>query len=110
MLILGDLYTVEYAQDGEEAVERLRREPFDLLILDLKMPKLDGFEVMKRLKAESIRIPIIVLTAYQSVGVAINATDLGIVEYLPKPFERDHVLRVVAGALANSRQKQPPTS
>ena len=105
-LILTGLYDLEYAKDGQEALDKLRQGRFDLLMLDLKMPKLDGFEVMRRLRSEGIHLPIVVLTAYQSVGVAKDATNLGIVEYLPKPFEREHVLRVIADSLGKFKQRR----
>ncbi len=98
-LVLGDEYDLAFAMDGEETLAKLGREHFDLLLLDIKMPKLDGLEVLKRIKALRITTSVLMLTAYQSVELAKEAVKLGAMDYLPKPFERDHILTAVRGAL-----------
>ena len=98
-LILSEAYELAFATDGEEALAKLSREPFALALLDIKMPKLDGLEVLKRLKGSRITTPIVVLTAYQSVELAREAIKLGARDYLPKPFERDQILSAVRSAL-----------
>ena len=99
-LILGDAYDLAFARDGEETLKAAEANQFALILLDVKMPKLDGLEVLKRLKAADNRTPVVVLTAYQSVELAKEAIHLGAVNYLPKPFERDQVLLAVRGILA----------
>ena len=98
-LILDGKYQVEFAMTGQEALDRLTRERFDLVFMDIKMPKLDGLEVMKRLKEQGKSIPILVLTAYQSVELAREAVKLGAQDYLPKPFEREQILKAVQDTL-----------
>ena len=98
-LILGEDYDLVFARDGEETLAKLSRELFGLALLDIKMPKLDGLEVLKRLKQDGVRTPVLVLTAYQSVELAKEAVKLGAMDYLPKPFERDQILRAVHGVL-----------
>ncbi len=98
-LILSDDYELAFAMDGEETLARLGQERFDLLLLDIKMPKLDGLEVLKRLKGSQITTSVLMLTAYQSVELAKEAVKLGAVDYLPKPFERDQILSAVRGAI-----------
>jgi two-component system response regulator AtoC len=100
-LILAEEHELDFAQDGEETLQKLERGVFDLLLLDIKMPRLDGLEVLKRLKAKGNGLPILVLTAYQSVELAREAVKLGARDYLPKPFERDQILGAVRGALAS---------
>ena len=85
-LILGDEYDLVFARNGEETLAKLGSEPFGLALLDIKMPKLDGLEVLKRLQGGRSSVPILVLTAYQSVELAKEAIKLGAVDYLPKPF------------------------
>ena len=97
-LILDGKYQVEFATNGQETLDKLTRERFDLVFMDIKMPKLDGLEVMKRLKEQGKSVPILVLTAYQSVELAREAVKLGAVDYLPKPFERDQILQAVRDA------------
>ena len=98
-LILGDRYELVFAHDGEETLDKLRRETFGLALLDVKMPKLDGLEVLRKLKESTQSTPIVVLTAYQSVELAREAVKLGARMYLPKPFERDQVLDAVQAIL-----------
>src|SRR3989338_1266288 len=83
-LILGDEHELVFTRDGAETLERLRCETFDLALLDIKMPKLDGLEVLRRLETPHAT-PILVLTAYQSVELAKEAVKLGALDYLPKP-------------------------
>jgi len=99
-LILGDEYDLAFANDGEETLAKLGSESFELLLLDIKMPKLDGLQVLRRLKDDGGGTPVLVLTAYQSVELAKEAVKLGALDYLPKPFEREHILNVVRGVLA----------
>ena len=99
-LILGEAHDLVFAQDGQETLERLRSETFDLALLDIKMPKLDGLEVLRRLQQAPRSTPILVLTAYQSVELAKEAVKLGAVDYLPKPFEREQILRTVNDLLS----------
>ena len=98
-LILINEYDVAFAKDGEEAVAKMSREPFALVLLDIKMPKLDGLDIVKRFQGNGRHAPIVMLTAYQSVELAKEAIKLGAVDYLPKPFEREQVLRAVHSVL-----------
>ena len=97
-LILGDHYDLDFAQDGEEALTKLRGQTYDLALLDIKMPKLDGLEVLRRLNGAG-KTPVLMLTAYQSVEIAKEAVKLGARDYLPKPFERERILSAVTGLL-----------
>lgn len=101
-LILSDRYELEFACDGEETLKKLQNGKFDLVLLDIKMPKMDGLEVLKRLKQDGdVRTSVLILTAYQSVELAKEAVSLGAQNYLPKPFERDQILSAVNGAIIN---------
>ena len=99
-LILGEDYELVFARDGEETLEKLKEDSFELVLLDIKMPKLDGLEVLRRLKGQGVSVPVLVLTAYQSVELAREAVKLGAQNYLPKPFEREQILNAVRGVLA----------
>jgi len=100
-LILGEEHDLVFAKDGEETLSRLTQESFGLALLDIKMPKLDGLEVLKRLKDTNVTTPILVLSAYQSVELAREAVKLGARDYLPKPFERERILTAVRGVLTS---------
>mgnify|MGYP000106101374 FL=1 len=99
-LILGEEHDLVFAKDGEETLSHLTQESFGLALLDIKMPKLDGLEVLRRLQGKNLTTPILMLTAYQSVELAKEAVKLGARDYLPKPFEREQILTAVHGILA----------
>ncbi len=82
-------YQVEVVEDGEDALESVRREHPDLILLDLLLPKVDGYEVLKVLKGddETSSIPIIVLTAKAEEEHRQRAMDLGANNYMTKPFK-----------------------
>ena len=105
-LILDRDYEVEVAANGEETLAKLAKGRFDLLLLDMKMPKLDGIAVMRQLKEQQIAVPVLVLTAYQSVEFAKEAVRLGARDYLSKPFERKDVLSAVRDALTSEEKTQ----
>jgi signal transduction histidine kinase len=90
-------YTIERAEDGEECLQKVETFVPDVILLDIMMPKLDGIEVVKRLKREERykryrSIPIILLTAKGSSGDKIQGLDAGAEDYIPKPFERPELL------------------
>ncbi|MEB3166385.1 MAG: response regulator, partial [Cyanobacteriota bacterium] len=78
-------YRVVCAEDGEEALTLFHREQPDLVVLDVMLPKLDGFAVCRRLRAESC-VPIIFLSALDAIAERVAGLDLGADDYLPKPF------------------------
>jgi len=80
-------YAVDWARNGGEADAALVSDEFDLLILDLSLPKLSGFEVLKRLRARHSRLPVLVLTGLDSVPDRVRGLDAGADDYLVKPFE-----------------------
>ncbi len=82
-------YDVEIVEDGDEALNSVRREHPDLILLDLLMPKVDGYEVLKELKGNDVTkdIPIIVLTAKAEEEDRQRAMDLGAEDYMTKPFK-----------------------
>ncbi|MGH8736142.1 MAG: response regulator [Burkholderiales bacterium] len=79
-------YDVTAAVNGEEALERVRSEPYDLLVLDIGLPGIDGFEVLRRLRAGGYALPVLILTARDAVDDRVRGLDLGADDYMPKPF------------------------
>jgi two-component system, OmpR family, response regulator len=77
---------VDLASTGEEALERAAATPYDLIVLDLMLPGCDGFEVCRRLRAEGVWSPTLILSALDDVGDRIRGLDSGADDYLPKPF------------------------
>ncbi|MCF7201637.1 response regulator [Pseudomonas oligotrophica] len=80
-------YTVDWLQDGASALHALTHESFDLAVLDLGLPRLDGLEVLKRLRAAGNPLPVLVLTARDATGDRIAGLDAGADDYLVKPFD-----------------------
>ena len=80
-------YNVDTVGDGEHADQILRGEPYDLVILDLGLPRLSGHEILRRLRANRCSVPVLVLTANTTLGARVTSLDLGADDYLAKPFE-----------------------
>ncbi len=95
--ILGDDYDVSVALDGESALEIVAEEPPDLVLLDIMMPGMDGYEVCRRLKADkkTMDIPVIFVTAEEKIDEKINGYDVGASDYITKPVDPDFVKKIV---------------
>ena len=87
-------YRVICAEDGEQALEMFHNESPDLVVLDVMLPKLDGFAVCRRLRAESC-VPIIFLSAVEAISERVAGLDLGADDYLPKPFSPKELLSLI---------------
>ncbi len=94
-------YEVQTRLSGKEALELLAQEPFDLAILDLKMPGMSGIDLLQVIKRDYPHMPVIMITGYATVETAIEAMKAGAFDYLPKPFTPDEVAVVVKKALEN---------
>lgn len=92
-------YMVDAVYDGEEALDYAREETYDGIILDIMMPKKNGFQVLEELRREGCRTPILLLTAKGEVEDRIRGLDLGADDYLPKPFAMDELLARVRAML-----------
>jgi excisionase family DNA binding protein len=92
-------YDVDTAPDGRTALERMRLNPYDLLITDLKMPGMDGLTVIREAKRYKADLPVLVITGYSNESSAIEAANLGVSGYLTKPFRVSQVIGKAAKAL-----------
>jgi len=86
---------VTTAANGEQALEKTRTARFDLALLDLKMPGIDGRQLLQMLKKEHKFLEVIILTGHGSVDSAVECTKLGAFDYLPKPYELENLLEVL---------------
>jgi DNA-binding response OmpR family regulator len=85
-------YMVETALDGQEALDKLFETPFDLIILDIMLPKQDGLSVLREIRQADLVMPVLMLTARGEIGDKIKGLDLGADDYLAKPFSLDELL------------------
>ncbi len=96
-------YTVDWTADGEEAESILRVLEFDLVILDLTLPNMDGLEILRVLRQRKVPVPILIVTARSDVDNRIKGLDLGADDYLTKPFEMGEFDARVRALLRRSR-------
>ncbi len=85
-------HAVSCAVDGSEGLQMVRAHNFDVVILDVMMPKMDGFELARRMRGENNSTPVLMLTAKDSVPDVVNGLDLGADDYMTKPFSFDELL------------------
>lgn len=95
-MILGEEYDVLLADSGMEALDKLKWETVDLVLLDIEMPKLNGIETFERMKEFASDVPVIFLTASGLEDDVVSAIKLGAVNYLVKPFEPQELLKRVS--------------
>src|SRR5688500_2223464 len=101
-------YEITTLDRGDIGLERAQEGDFDIVITDLKLPGLDGLELVKRLHEARPKLPIILITAHGSTETAIEATKWGAFDYVPKPFEVEELLDLTAKALQSSRLMSEP--
>jgi ATP-dependent Lon protease len=99
-------YQVEATPSGVEALKRMQKRTFDLVLTDLKMEKVDGLEVLTRIKQCSPDVAVILVTGYATVDTAVQAMKEGASDYIAKPFHLAEVRSAVSGALDRKRQEQ----
>jgi DNA-binding response OmpR family regulator len=106
VLLEGEGYHVVGAEDGAVGIQKLQEEPFDLVITDVVMPKVDGFQVMEYLRDHVPDVVVVAITAYASTESAIEALRRGAYDYLAKPFDVDLMQLVVKRALEKARMQK----
>jgi len=94
-----DGYVVRTAANGADGLEVLLSQPVDVVLSDVRMPEMDGLELLARIVAMRSDVPVIMLTAHGSIDTAVEAMKLGAFDFLTKPFDRAHLKRVVAKAV-----------
>jgi CheY-like chemotaxis protein len=94
------------AEDGKEALAKLREKEFGLILLDLRMPGVDGMEVLRQVRESRPDIRIIILTAYGTIDLAVEAMKLGAVDFVQKPFVPEQIRERVARVLSMGKIRQ----
>ncbi|HGK4675140.1 sigma-54-dependent response regulator transcription factor ZraR [Kluyvera genomosp. 2] len=105
-LLRGWGYEVSLAHNGRQALEQVRERVFDLVLCDIRMAEMDGIETLKEIKAYNPSIPVLIMTAYSSVGTAVEALKSGALDYLVKPLDFDSLQQTLVAALAHTRQPE----
>jgi DNA-binding NtrC family response regulator len=105
-ILPDDLYQIETARNGLEAIEMVAENDYDMLILDIMMPKLTGMEVLQRVKETHPDIDVIMITGLNQIDTAVKAMKLGAFDYLPKPFDPDELEMVVTRAFERRKLLQ----
>jgi len=98
-------YRVEEAGDGEAALDFLKRNPVDLVVLDLGLPGMDGLEVVRRLRGQGNATPIVILSSRDDEAGKVTALDLGADDYVSKPFGMDELSARIRAALRHRLQQ-----
>lgn len=101
-------YMSTVCADGEEAVDLALTDEFDLILLDIGLPGIDGFEVLRRVRAVNTDVPVIMLTARTSLSDTVEGLDTGANDYVPKPFKFDELLARIRVRLRESSPNQTP--
>lgn len=102
-------HKVETAGDGPEALEKIRNSQFDIAIIDLKMPRMDGIELLRSIRGLDDRVEAIMLTAFATVGSAVSALKLGAYDYLTKPTRMEEINHVITNIMEKRTLKDENT-
>jgi two-component system response regulator FlrC len=100
-------YTVETAIDGVDALGKFRKGAYEMVITDIRMPKMGGLDLLKELKGQSPEMPVIVITAYGTVNTAVEAMKQGAKDFIMKPFSLDDLEMVVKNVLERGQEQDP---
>lgn len=101
--LIRDGYSVRTARDGQEGLKIFKSETFHVIFLDLKLPGIDGLDILRLVKEESPETSVVIITGYATIESAVDATKLGAFDYLPKPFS-PQLLRTVAKKALKGRK------
>jgi len=104
--LIEDGYVVDVAEDGEEALEKIKKEEFGVIVLDLKLPGIDGLQVFEEAKELKPEAKGVIITAYPSKETLEKAKRLGLLDYLPKPFNVEDLEKIISAALGELEREE----
>ena len=107
-LLRAEQYAVDWVKDGEAAESALRTQQYDLVMLDLGVPRRDGLEVLRSLRARKQRMPVLIATARDSVQQRIEGLDAGADDYVLKPYDLDELLARIRALLRRAAGRAEP--
>jgi len=103
IMLIRQGYSVDRAGDGAKALEMIKANPYDMVISDIRMPNMDGMELLNAIKELNIPCPVVFITAFATVDSAVDAMRQGVADYITKPFEEERILLTVERTLGISR-------
>src|SRR2546428_2281755 len=99
-------YRIDEARSGQEGIDKATKTPYDAILLDIKMPVLDGIEVLDNLKEQKIGAPVIMVSGHGDISTAVGCTKRGAFDFLEKPLNRDKLLLTVRNAVRQQRLEE----
>jgi len=106
--LTDDGYCVESVETGEQALEKIKKEAYGVIVLDLKLPDIDGLQVFEQVKKITPGIKGIIITAFPSKETHEKGKSLGIFDYLPKPFNVNALIKIISSALGELERENIP--
>ena len=103
-LLQSEGHEASVASSAEEALARIAESPPDLIVMDVRLPGMDGLAAMRQLRAQGDEVPIVVITAFGNLETAVGAMKAGAIDYLPKPFDLEQAATVIRRALSRSNR------
>ena len=107
--LAGSDYAVEVARGGPEALRKIDENSYDVLVVDIMMPTVNGLEVLQHVKKKQPAAEVIIVTGLSQTETALRAQELGAFAYLPKPFAPEEIQGLVAQALDKRRSEEQPS-
>lgn len=99
-------YETEEYHTGREGIRAVYEKSFDIVLIDFRLPDLDGLDLLKNIKKKYFHLPVIIMTNYANIKIAVKAMQLGAFEYVTKPINPDEILLSIKGALEAAKEKQ----
>lgn len=103
MILEYEHYEVEFAENGEQGLQKIERLPVGIILLDVKMSGMDGIEVLTKIRQRNEKLPVIMISGHGSIETAVEATKLGAFDFLSKPLDRDKLLVTIRNALQHAK-------
>jgi DNA-binding NtrC family response regulator len=109
-LLQSEGHEASVASSAEEALERIEQSPPDLIVMDVRLPGMDGLAAMRQLRSQGSEVPIVVITAFGNLETAVGAMKAGAIDYLPKPFDLEQAATVIRRALNRTARGKSGTA
>jgi two-component system, NtrC family, nitrogen regulation response regulator NtrX len=103
MILEYDRYEVEFAENGEQGLQKVERLPVDVVLLDVKMSGMDGIEVLTKIRQKNEKLPVVMISGHGTIETAVEATKLGAFDFLSKPLDRDKLLVTIRNAMQQAK-------